>query len=509
VTLTATPATNSHFVGWSGGCSGTNPTCTLTLTTNQQVTATFDASQDISALNHIVFMAQENRSFDHYFGALRAYWAANGIPDQSFNGLPQFNPTEGEPPLKGPAPTNPGCDPAFPPPKSCKVDSGSPQIESYQLITQCVENPGDDWSPSHVDWNLLDPLSGTPTLDGFVFESAQYARRKQRFNDVGGLRAMGYNDGTDLNYYYFMATNFATSDNWFAPVMTRTPPNRQYLVAGTSQGYVHKIPLTDPPLTATTIFQVLQQAGITWKIYVNPQGSSCTGPPYDPSCLLGLSVIQDFAWGQTIPTHYPKNIAPMSEYFTDLQNGTLPNVALIEPASDAGYDEHPSNTDTALTNIQTGANYVSSLINALMNSPSWRDSAFILTFYEAGGFYDHVPPAPTVSPDGIKPVDLGENDVCYPPQTGPTCDFVYTGYRLPLIVVSPFTKKNYVSHTAADLTAILKLIETRFNLQSLTNRDAAQMDMTEFFDFKNPPWMTPPTPPAQATNGACYVDKLP
>ncbi|HZE27660.1 MAG TPA: alkaline phosphatase family protein, partial [Terriglobales bacterium] len=87
--------------------------------------------------------------------------------------------------------------------------------------------------------------------------------------------------------------------------------------------------------------------------------------------------------------------------------------------------------------------------------------------------------------------------------------FVYTGYRVPLIVVSPFTKKHYVSHTAADYTAILKLIETRFNLPALTRRDAAQMDMTEFFDFTNPPWATPPSPPAQNTGGACYLDRLP
>jgi phospholipase C len=137
------------------------------------------------------------------------------------------------------------------------------------------------------------------------------------------------------------------------------------------------------------------------------------------------------------------------------------------------------------------------------------DSVFILTFDEFGGFYDHVPPQPTVSPDGIKPVDLFSYDICAPPKTGPTCDFVYTGYRLPLVVVSPYTRQNYVSHTVADLTAILKLIETRFNLSPLTQRDAAQMDMTEFLDFSDPPWMTPPTPPVQATNGACYVNKLP
>jgi phospholipase C len=113
-----------------------------------------------------------------------------------------------------------------------------------------------------------------------------------------------------------------------------------------------------------------------------------------------------------------------------------------------------------------------------------------------------------VSPDGIPPSDLQPGDVCTS-ASGPTCDFVYTGYRVPLIVISPFTKKNYVSHTTADLTAILKLIETRFNVPALTKRDAAQMDMSEFFDFVNPPWATPPSPPAQNVSGPCYLDHLP
>jgi phospholipase C len=143
-----------------------------------------------------------------------------------------------------------------------------------------------------------------------------------------------------------------------------------------------------------------------------------------------------------------------------------------------------------------------------MTSTSWKNSAFILTFDEFGGLYDHVSPQPAVSPDGIAPVDLFSGDVCTGVK-GPTCDFVYTGYRVPLIVVSPYAKKNYVSHSVADNTAILKFIETRFNVAALTKRDAAQIDMTEFFDFSSPSWMTPPSPPAQATNGACYVNQLP
>jgi phospholipase C len=143
-----------------------------------------------------------------------------------------------------------------------------------------------------------------------------------------------------------------------------------------------------------------------------------------------------------------------------------------------------------------------------MSSSSWSSSAFILTYDEFGGLYDHVAPQPAVSPDGIRPKDLLPGDICTV-TTGPTCDFTYTGYRLPLIVVSPYGKKNFVSHHVADFTAILKFIETRFHLPALTKRDAAQINMTEFFNFNFPPWTTPPTPPAQYTNGPCYLKQLP
>jgi phospholipase C len=515
VTLTATANTGSNFGGWSGGgCSGTS-TCVVTLSSNTSVTATFNTATGINQLNHIVFLAQENRSFDQYFGALRQYWAQNGYPDQSFDGLAQFNPTTGAAPLQGPAPTNPGCNPNNPPPSDCVYDPTNP-VPSFHLKTVCNENTSPSWDEAHVDWNYNDQVDqyGTPTLDGFVF-SAAHDFRALGFYDVNGNTPMGYFDGNDMNYYYFMASNFATSDRWFHPAMTRTHPNREYLIAATSQGRVYPNGTNSNDsslLTATTIFQELQAAGITWKIYVDPatvaQGG-CAGPPYDPNCLLTLSYVKYFAFGQTIPTQYPQNIAPISQYTTDAQNGTLPQVALIEPATDAGDDEHGSNSDQVLTNVQLGASYVSGLINTLMQSPSWKDSAFILTFDEFGGTFDHVAPIPAVSPDGIKPVDLQPNDVCNNGATGATCDFVFTGYRVPLIVVSPFAKKNYVSHTATDYTAILKLIETRFNVPALTKRDAAQIDMTEFFDFNNPPWVTPPSPPAQNTSGACSVNPPP
>ena len=503
VQLTATAANGSTFGGWSGNCSGSG-SCQVTLNQVSTVTATFNLNNTPtlqSSINHIVVMVQENRSFDHYFGGLRQYWADNGYPDQAFNGLPQF-PTSNP---AGPAPSNQGCDPAFPAPSDCIVDSASPIITSFPLSTICLENPSPTWNEAHTWFNRANPTSGTALLDGFV-KAAAHDSRNIGFFDTGGVRVMGYYNDVQLPYYYFMASNFGTSDTWYSPVMTRTSPNRMYLLAATSGGHVY--PLNNfPHLTEKIIFQILQNAGISWKIYVHPAANGAT----DPASLYKQSYIQNFTYGQTILNTYPQNLVPISQYFTDLQNGTLPSFAFIEPASAVSLDEHASDQDTSPTvapNIKAGANYVSTLINGLMNSSSWKDSVFILTYDEAGGFYDHVAPVPTVSPDGIAPIDLLPGDTCTG-TSGPTCDFTYTGYRVPLIVVSPFAKKNYVSHTVADYTAILKLVETRFGLASMTSRDAAQMDMTEFFDFSNPPWMTPPTPPTQSTSGPCYLDHVP
>jgi phospholipase C len=513
VVLTAVPAGGTTFAGWSGLCTGIG-NCNLTLEGSTTVTPTFETgTANITSINHIVMFSQENRSLDNYFGAMRQYWAENGIPDQSFDGLPQFNPTSGEPPLKGPAPSNPGCNPADPMPSDCVWDTSNP-VTSYHLITVCNENTSPSWSEAHVDWNYNDQVGKYPAKNnGFVHTAAHDARTNPGtpFYDVDGIRTMGYWDGKDMNYDYFMATSFGTSDRFFQPAMSRTNINREYLAAATSGGYAYPngFDAADTPqLKSTTIFQELDKAGISWRVYINPEGTGCSGPPYEASCLIQTSYLENFTYAQHILNSSPQNIAPISQFFTDLTNGTLPQFTEIEPASDAGLDEHGSDSDNFPENVQAGARYVSSIMNALMASSYWSDSALLYTYDESGGMYDHVPPQPEPSPDGIPPLDLPEDSVCYS-ATGPTCNFTWTGYRIPFIVVSPFAKKNYVSHTVADSTAILKFVETRFNLPALNHRDAAQIDLTEFFDFNNPPWATPPTPPSQNLSNPCYLDKLP
>lgn len=446
-------------------------------------------------INHIVFMAQENRSFDSYFGQLQAYWSASGFPSQPFDALPAHA-------------LNPG------------FVRGT-TVPSFHFATECVENLSPSWNESHLDWNLQNPVSDTATMDGFVWNAGNFATNENakgaspQYTDTAGARAMGYYDDSDLNYYYFMASNFATSDRWFAPVLDRTQVNRLFLFAATSQGYAYP-PGTDAadnaPLTALTIFDALNAAGISWKIYYTDDLCSTVPPesqrPIDGKAQPAASgngpctYLTQFA-NYAPPNALPSNVVPVSQYFADVKAGTLPSVAFIEPGFMSKKDEHPAPD----TDIQTGAAYVESLINALMASSSWKDSVFILTYDEPGGFYDHVPPQPEPNPDGIAPVDLQPGDICTA-AGGANCDFNTTGFRVPLIVISPFTKKNYVSHTVADYTAILKFIETRFGLWPLTQRDAAQMDMAEFFDFQNVPWAKPPSPPAQNTGGTCNAAVL-
>jgi phospholipase C len=416
-------------------------------------------SGDLHSVQHIIFMFQENRSFDSYFGKLNSYRTSKGL-SADVDDLSTVSPAQS---------ANPAWD-------------GSGDIQPFQMVSACSEDITPSWNESHLDRNPSKPASTTATMNGFAREAGGYAAHTGLL-DVAGKRAMGYYDQTQLPYYYFMATQFATSDRFFSPMMSKSEPNHLYSYAATSAGW---ITVPQGQLSVPTIFNLLQNAGISWKIYYTDVVTSTKSPDVYASYFSKLAP-------------YSSNIVPLDNYFTDLQNGTLPAVALIEAGRDSGLDEHPDN------NVQKGAVQAASVVNALMASSSWSSSVFILTWDEGGGVYDHVPPQTTVNPDGIPP-----NTVADPNDPNTFGDnFTYTGFRLPLIVASPFAKSGYVSHTPMDYTAILKLIETRFGLTSLTARDAAQPDMTEFFDFAGAPNLAPPSPPAQPTNAPCYKDHLP
>ncbi len=422
-----------------------------------------------SSVKNIVIMLQENRSFDEYFGHLNEYRTALGLPadvDDLSNVPANFS-----------VPSN----------------NGTGNISLYHMITQCIGDVTPSWLESHYDINLSSPDEGhwgdPPPMNGFAYEAGGYAKHDPTSGgfDVAGKRAMGYYTSEDLPFYYWAATTFATSDRWFSPVLTRTQPNRMYMLAATSNGYAYAsgVGLGIPNLEMSgveSIFQLLQENGVTWRVYVTDN--------YVPGDLSAMDTYENyFSWAYG----YPNNFADAKTFATDAANGTLAQVSFIESGyTETGSDEHPQNP------IDKGAQYTESLIQALMDSPSWSNSVFFLTYDEGGGFYDHVPPAPMPPPDDKAPIL---------PAGYPTGAFDTTGFRIPLMVISPFTIPGYVSHNNADNTAILKFIETRFNLPSLTKRDAAQIDMTEFFDWTSPN-LASTNPPPQPY-GPCYFDALP
>jgi len=438
--------------------TGTGSPKTITLAGNGLA-----QSKPAIPVNHIVWIMQENRSFDQYFGKLNDYRLANGMP-ANVDGIPAAG--------------------------FSNVAPGGQVIPSFHYQTMCIEGTTPSWNESHYDVYTKDGSQDIGNMDGFVNQAAGFSSFNGFF-DQKGVRAMGYFTDADLPYYYFMATQFATSDRFFSPAATGTPPNRLYALGGSSYGYT-KQPTTT--FTQRNIFQNLEDAGVSWKIYYTDVDSN------------GQPVTRIWSWWNWAQFHQNK-VVPMSQYFTDLQNGTLPQVALLESGYESGRDEHPGGTINGQpntgTHVQVGANYVSTLLNALMKSSAWKDSVFFFAFDEGGGMFDHVaPPFNAVHPDGIKPVDFTSSSV--------PGDFTRYGFRLPFFVASPFAKKGYVSHTPADLTAILRFIEERFNLPALTKRDAAQPDMREFFDFNNPPWLTPPANiPIQPATGPCNYTNIP
>lgn len=398
------------------------------------ITVTSGSGGGLANINHIIFYMQENRPFDQYFGRFGQYRRNKGNFD-AFDELP----------LSVQLPTY----------------SSGQFVSPYHLQTACHENLSPGWNESHYSYH-------NGANDYFMKASGSIPSTI----DPQGTRAMGYYDWNDLPYYYELMWQYATSDRWFSSVMAPTIPNRMYLFAGTSFGHIR--PDTPPAggWTPKTIFRQLSEAGISWKYY------------YQDSSVF-LADWADWATQQS-------KVVNISQYYTDLQNGTLPSVVFLERASQLGLDEHPTK------NLQAGAANTKKLIDALMASSAWSSSVFILTFDEGGGFYDHVAPQPAVKPDAIAPL-WRSTDI--------KADFDRTGFRVPLIVVSPWVKPQYVSHVVRDNTAILKLISVRFGLTPLTARVAAQDDMTEMFDFVSPPRLAIPPLPAQPTTLVCDKTK--
>jgi phospholipase C len=502
--MTVSPSATTTYTATATLADGTQLKQTVTVTVN---------SGAVGKIKHIFFMLQENRSFDNYFGVLGAYRAQR---------LQQFG-----------IQASPSDVDGFDPNVVLKNHHDGKKVQPFHQQTVCIQNPTPSWDESHHDVTLKGGdaawlktsqyKSGSFTMTNFL-DTPNGGIGSEANYDPEGSRVMGYYNQEDLPYYYDLGTFFATSDRWFSPVLTATYPNRMYLFTASSFGHEYgDADASHPNYSAKTIFRAMNQANVSWLIYYKDGTFLPNFKDWnDPTIQSKVFHIDDL----------------MNRLAGNCSGGpcdpdkALPQVIFIESASGkSGLDEHPDN------NIQKGAAYVESLINALMNSDAWKDSVFILTYDEGGGLYDHVPPITVPVPDSYSQGQCpdpnnGSYGYCHTGPdakafTAPTPDkggydmFNLSGIRLPLMVVSPYVKPHYVSHTPMDHTAILAFIEKTFSVQPLTNRDKHWLDngdMSDFFDFSAPALLSPPDStgggsawatflPTQPTNGACSKAK--
>jgi phospholipase C len=415
---------------------------------------------DVSNLNHIIYMLQENRAFDNYFGNLAYYRVyVDQIPGAQMSDVTDLHDLPSGFTLQNPQ------GQAIPP---------------FHERTECIEGLNPNWNESHVDMDLVGGnwMSLTSNsqflMDKFLFNAggSQY--------DPTDSRPLGYYDWTDLPFYYELATQFNTSDTFYSPVPDATVINRMYLFAGTSYGDIFTPGTNNLTWERPTLFRVLTNAGISWRYYYQ-----------DNSIFLS-------DWADWQDPQIQNNVRNIQEYYNILSSPgadqNLPQVIFIERASATGFDEHPGN------NVQKGAAVVQQIMNALLTSQAWPDSAFILTYDEGGGTYDQQPPILLPQPDDKVPLPFQNQLYIHG-------IFNVSGFRVPVMLISPWSKPHFVWHMQTDYTSILKLIETRFSLNPLTRRDLNAGDLTDPtngpFDFSSPQMLQVPPLPTQPTNGTC------
>jgi phospholipase C len=299
---------------------------------------------------------------------------------------------------------------------------------------------------------------------------------------------------SDVQPYFALAEQYTFGDRMFQSNQGPSFPAHQFIISGTSApsatsnlfasenpniltvpaGCIapagETVSLIDPTGSETnnppiypcfdhpTLTDLLDSKGVSWRYYAPSPGSIWSGP----------DAIQHICQQQTIngtPTctgpDWTNNVMiPETQVLQDITSGHLAQVSWIIPNGTAS--DHSNLSDGS------GPSWVASIVNAIGNSSYWADTAIIITWDDWGGWYDHV--APKVIDDGVS---WGSG-------------YLY-GFRVPLIVVSPYAKAGYISHTTHDFGSIVKLIETTFDLPSLGYADASADDLSDCFDLSQKP----------------------
>ncbi len=400
------------------------------MTTNSQASgsqAGGSTATGLSAIDHIVVLMLENRSFDHMLGYLY-HDTGNVTPTgQAFEGL-----TGSE--------TNPGTDgrpvPVFP---------IAPSTPNAYFMPGA--DPGEGYMATNSQMfgsNTAPSKPTVPPMQGFVKDFAYTLgwEAREKWSIVPGTQPqdiMGCFTPEALPVLSALARGYAVCDHWFGSAPTETLPNRAFALAGTSQGHMDDKTKT---FTSPSIFGSLTTAGLSWVIY-----------GYNAEPLTK----HDFPDITNAPA---VNFGKFADFQKAASDGTLANFVFLEPSwSSTGNSQHP-NYDVAL-----GEQLIHDVYVALRTSPAWNSTLLVITYDEHGGLYDHVPP-----PWNATAPDNSAGEFSF--------DFTRFGPRVPTVLVSPLIAPGTVFRvpdgaTPLDHTSVLKTIETRWSLAPLTARDQA------------------------------------
>jgi phospholipase C len=374
------------------------------------------APPGLNKIQHFVFIMQENRSFDHYFGT---YPGGEGLPP----GVCVPNP------------------------------SGGPCVAPSHDASLVNQGGAHNWINA---LNCID--SGL--MDGFITGAV---------GNPGDV--MGWHDSREIPNYWNYAQLYVLQDRLFESITSYSLPAHLYMLAAQSGGYVGTGQAYPQSFAFAEITELLTGGKIDWRYYVNrgkTAGAADGGVAdvdSDETTYTFWNPLPAFPAVKNDATQFSR-LTDATQFYTDAQNGTLPQVSWVIPNST--LSEHPP------ASVATGMSYVTGLVNAVMNSPLWNSTAILIAWDDWGGFYDHVDP-PAVDQYGL-------------------------GIRVPGLVVSPYARQGYVDHKTYSFESWLRLIEERFGVNPMTGRDNTANDMTDAFDFTQQPRSPVPMDP----NGSPY-----
>jgi phospholipase C len=403
---------------------------------------------DLGAVEHIVFLMMENRSYDHYFGA---YPKGRGFDDHPKHSLGAF--AQSYPGGKALSPRN-------------KL---LPFHLSANAGEECTNDLTHAWGPQHLSWN-------GGRMDSFVRTHTSSAYE----GNPDGAMTMGYYTRRDIPFYWSVADNFTHGDGYFCSILGPTHPNRLMAISGTiDPAGVQGGPVTDTSAspsvlgscTWTTVQELLEDAGVSWKVY-QPSDTGTLGSQYaqfgvwdsrlynpadNPLVMASTDHVLPYfaAYQDPSSTLFQKAFLPTypDELISDIQSGSLPSVSWIIPP--IGWDEHPSaSPDRGM--------YVTKLVlDALMaDEDTWSKTVLFLMYDENDGWFDHMPP-PT-PPKGTAGESLTATTIAT--DTLGIRDPLGLGVRVPLLVMSPFSRGGHIATEVYDHTSQLRLLEDRFGI---------------------------------------------